>query len=601
MALPNYSPQGTILLGCVPWDNSYRNVRLYGSVGDQHTDIANRMTISTNDYVYVARNRRLKVSVHADRLYHINYCAFQNASLGSGWIYCFVTDVMYVNDQTTELTIETDVFQTYLYGTDWTLPPCFVERMSVASEDDKYMYTAEPDFNLVQKPYDVKQKLFSPGGFVIMTCEYPDQNDSLIETIINPTGFYGKPSPVKVLRGTVQGCGYYYIPTLGSPDDELQNFLNGLTLAGAIDSVVAIFTVPSFASYKQQGWINTGASPDTPLEAQDTFNASPRVGYLGSSVNHYTPRNRKLLYYPYTRLVVSDYNGNEGEYRFEWFGYAEGAGIPIFNIKYAINPACQAIVVPNTYMNNAGFFSGQHITVNCGSQGSWSNNMYQTWLAQNAGKLAITGAAALVAGVAGGATMGTAAREISKANEFTRAARARGVQLTAAQQEGVAGALANGEQTMKVGRQALAGSAMYAGSQATNLMYQAKQPTVQRGTTDYSLMFQTGVQGVFSARMQVIPEQAEYIDRFFDRFGYSVGAVETVDLNSRPYWNYVKTVDAAATSYNAATTETVPHSRGRGCPSDALAVINAALDGGCTFWHTTNSFGNFSLDNSIGG
>lgn len=600
MALPNYSPSGTILLGCVPWDNSYRNVRLYSSVSEQHTDISNRMTISTSDYVYVARNRRLKVSVHADRLYHINYCAFQNASLGSGWIYCFVTDVQYINDQTTELTIETDVFQTYLYGTDWTVPACFIERKTVGSEAEKYMYTAEPDFNLVQKPYDVKQKFFAPGGYIIMTCEEPRENNNIIETVLNPTGYYGKPAPIHRIKGTVQGCGYWYVGTAGSPDDALQLFLNGLTFAGAIDSVVAIFTVPSFYTPTvDEGWITTSASPDAPLSSQEDFLGSPKVSYLGSTTNHYTPRNKKLLYYPYTRLILSDYNGNEGEYRYEWFNYTEGSGVPVFKIKYAPNPACQAIVVPDAYANNAGFLSGQHITVNCGAQGSWSNNMYQTWLAQNAGKLAAAGAAALVMGVAGGASMGAAANEIARANEFTAAARARNIALTTAQKEGVAASIAHGEQTMRMGGQMAAGAAMYAGSQATNLMYQSKQPTVHRGTTDYSLMFQTGVQGVFSSRMQVIPEQAELIDKFFDRFGYSVGAVEAVELNTRPYWNYVKTVGAAAVSYNTVPSATVPHSRGRGCPSDALAVINSALDGGCTFWHTTSSFGDYSQNNSL--
>ncbi len=600
MALPNYSPSGIIRMGCVPWDNSYTNVRLYGSLSEQESDISSLMTVSTSDYAYIGRNRRLKVSIEADRLYHVNYCMYKNASLTDGWIYCFVTDVEYINDHTTELTIETDIFQTYLYGVDWTVPPCFIDRMTVPSDSGKYMYTPEPDFSLVQKPYDIRNHIFHPGGYVIMTCEEPEENSNIIETVLNPNGWFGKPAPIKLVKGTVQGAGYWFVPATNDATaiDQVQTFLNGLTFAGAIDSVIAVFTVPSFVT-GSQGFLPQSSSQDSTNSYQDTFNSSS-ISYsmIGVAGESYNARNKKLYYYPYTKLVVSDYNGNEAEYRYEWLDLVAGettSTTPI-DIKYAINPVCQAIVAPRRYVDTSGIYSGTFLTVNCGSQGSWSNNMYQTWLAQNAGRLAAAGAVALTLGVSGLATMANAATDIEAMRIAQGFYEGLGDMESAARSTaGMGQAMAAREMGAKT---AMAGGAMAAGP-ASNMLYQMKMPTVSRGATDYSLMFQTGVQGVYTSRMQVIPEQAELIDNFFDKYGYSVGGVESVNIGSRRYWNYIKTIGSAAKSLNVGSSAGTPHTRGRGTPSDALAKINSMLDGGCTFWHTTSSFGNYSLNNSI--
>ena len=148
MSLPNYSPQGIIRLGCVPWNSSYTHIRYYGSLDEQLSDIASMCTIATMDYVYIGRNRTIKVDMEADRLYHVNYMMYRNPSITNRWIYCFITDVKYINDHTTELAIETDIFQTYLYGVDWTLPACMIERAHSATESERLMVTPEPDFPL---------------------------------------------------------------------------------------------------------------------------------------------------------------------------------------------------------------------------------------------------------------------------------------------------------------------------------------------------------------------------------------------------------------------------------------------------------------------
>ena len=611
MALPNYSPQGTILLGCVPWDNSYKNVRLYSDTTEQHNDISSLMTITSSDYVYVARERRLKVSIHADRLYHINYCAYRNASLTSGWIYCFVTGVTYVNDQTTELTLETDVFQTYLYGTDWTLPACFIERKTVSHESEKYMLTPEDDISLIYRVTDAYDRWFEPAAVVILTTEAPVQNTSLQDAVLNPQGYYGLPAPSVMWKGAPMGANYWLIPyanTGTATQDSITEFLEGITKAGAIESVVSIFTVPNviydipslFKAPYDGEWeeetslpamFAASENPDSYTEHQGVVAAPAR----GNRVDGYTPKNKKLLYWPYTYLELTDYNGSKYQYRYELFGETDGSPNLKFRMKYVINPACEIMIYPESYQGRMWDMDFGIVT-KCGAIGGWSNNQFQTWLGQHGVSLAIDVGMTAVGFVAGAGLLAQGARaaRVGAVRGGTAAA------VAGNASRGVSGALAAESSTASAqGKMALAGAALSALNTAKQVSVMSKQPEVNRGVTDFSLMFQTGMQGFHLNKMQVKSELAEQIDEYFSMFGYNVGRVETVNINGRPYWDYVKTVGAAAKSYNVAATSSAPHSRGRGCPSDALALINSALDGGCTFWHTTTNFGDYSQDNSI--
>ena len=78
-------------------------------------------------------------------------------------------------------------------------------------------------------------------------------------------------------------------------------------------------------------------------------------------------------------------------------------------------------------------------------------------------------------------------------------------------------------------------------------------------------------------------QSAERLDQFFDVFGYQIDQLMTPILSGRKAWNYVKTVGA---------------NMGGNIPSDRLGFLNRSLDGGVTFWHTTD-VGNYGLDNTL--
>lgn len=588
MSLPNYTPSGKILFGSVPWDNGYTNVRLYEDTGTQYNDIVSRMTVSSDNYTYIGRNRRIKVSIEADRLYHCNYCMYRNDSLTDGYIYCFITDVKYINDNTSEIAVETDVFQTYLYSVDWTIPPCFIERETVPSESDKYLLTNEPDFSMTFSITEMARTLFKPKGIVVVTGAKAVENESV--TSLFEGHWTTEGAKCSVIKGVFRGAGYYYLPYIGSITEQMEQFFNGLMYAGSTDSVAAVFTIPDFFSdLSTEGWVTGASDPDSTAEVQAILN----VPQLGTTVDGYTPHNKKLLYYPYTRVRLTDQNGSSSELRYELMGNRS------LNIKYAPSPVCQALVYPDNYMGmNHNLESG--ITVSCGTWCSWTNNAYQNWLAQNSANIALT-----VAGVALSATTGTvniaaAARLVGEGARALIDAKASDDADYSGKLEAYGARQINrGSGWGRKGMSRMEGAAAGAAALGAQMVSASKAPTTTRGQLNSDPMVMTGTQGVWAERVQVKAEIAQQIDQFFDRWGYAVERIESVNITSRPSWNYVKTQGAAPKSTNMAAGTSAPFSRGRGTPADALSVIRRAFDSGVTFWHTTGNFGDYQQGNSL--
>lgn len=92
-------------------------------------------TFSSQSYQRAGENK-LRIAALADNLYDVNYLFFDNfiaPNTSLKTFYCFVTDVKYINDNTTEITYVVDYMQTYYF--DINVPACFVEREHTLSDN----------------------------------------------------------------------------------------------------------------------------------------------------------------------------------------------------------------------------------------------------------------------------------------------------------------------------------------------------------------------------------------------------------------------------------------------------------------------------------
>ena len=80
-------------------------------------------------------------------------------------------------------------------------------------------------------------------------------------------------------------------------------------------------------------------------------------------------------------------------------------------------------------------------------------------------------------------------------------------------------------------------------------------------------------------------ETIQSIDTYFTMFGYAVHRLKKPNRNSRPHWNYVKTIGATVTG---------------SVPADDMRKICNIYDNGITTWKSLSEVYNYDLDNHAG-
>ena len=115
-----------------------------------------------------------------------------------------------------------------------------------------------------------------------------------------------------------------------------------------------------------------------------------------------------------------------------------------------------------------------------------------------------------------------------------------------------------------------------------NMIQQYNAPNITRGSSSpSSLAVNMGNITIFT--YEVNPEMGAAIDSYFTMFGYATQKLKMPNLNSRPYWNYVKTNNCVVTGE---------------IPTQAKRIIQDVFNRGVRLWHTLD-VGNYNLDNAV--
>lgn len=142
-----YAPSTAVHLLNVPLSLNQKHQLDFGSSAAQFAYFNGRHIANYGiftDFSFQRKDNVIRVPVNVELISGCNYCMYQNSNFASKWFYCFVTEKKYINDNCTELTIKTDVFQTYLF--DYEFGGCFVERMHTRS-DELGKWTEPEPFN----------------------------------------------------------------------------------------------------------------------------------------------------------------------------------------------------------------------------------------------------------------------------------------------------------------------------------------------------------------------------------------------------------------------------------------------------------------------
>ena len=536
-------PDSKVYLGRVPFDSSYRHTIWFGSREDQTTQMLAHMTsaFSDDDYTFIREGAFIRVPVNADSLNGYNYCMYNN---GNKWYYNFITQIEYLNENTTAIHLERDVFQTWMFDYDKTA--CFVEREHVA-DDSRYAHTVpEPDMPLEYTYNGTTNHNYSPDYVIVETTEYPHYLTATTEAISADAVTGGK------YHGIYSAAMFLVFNMVQNADGAmLEQFMTSMNAAGAAEGIVHIFAVDS--SIFSEGDIipldydGIGATPPS-MERMKMMarNTAPNENTIyqapPTTLDSYKPRNNKLFSYPFTYCEIGDYTGKTVDLMFE-LSREDNHAIRLRE-EVPVSTSLTGVIRPINYDGHVGSPYSDVFTVDLSMTLPWTYDVFANWSAQNmvSNSLSVLGSIF---------SLGlTAASPATGASEAVRALGA---------------------------GQAITGAAGSLGGIATMAM----QPNKVMGNSDGGVKAATQTWGWFTRVRCPRAEYARIWDDFFDMFGYEVDRIKVPAFASRPSWNYVKTSNCP---YNGNVN------------ADDMARIQNIYNSGVTLWHTWD-VGNYSLAN----
>lgn len=496
---------------------------------------------------YQRKDNIIRFPGHIDNLLEYNYCMYQNENYTNKWFYAFITNMRYVNDNMTEITITTDVWQTWQF--DLTFKQSFIEREMINVNDDI------PGANLL------------PEG--LETGEFTIQN-SVTSSDLTP--LYGIAYLASEI--VVEGTTYHY--TGGSYNGILNGILFIIGDAETINDIIfdinvtqglgenimTVFTIPQFACPDALNNSITGKNY-TVLAGDYTAPSTIEIlEGLPTSLNGYTPKNQKLRTFPYVYLGFNPSNGSQKILRYEDFT----TGQPSFKKICEINQNPTAVYIPQNYKNVEDNVS-ESVTLNGYPTISWKTDYFNSWLAQNNQIISLQMSEELYNYEIGQIQTGVNAT----GNIVNQAMKGNLGVLSTSINAGldIAKNDVNHDyyiknQMAQIEKQQMLPDKGTLGSSNSTLL-------------GYNLM-NKGLFTVYTIKKQF----AERIDKFFDCFGYLTNQIKLPNLHNRPNWNYVKTIGV-----NIQST----------IPQNDLQAIKNLFDNGITLWHNPSTFLDYSQNN----
>lgn len=361
------APNTTIrMLKDVPLDNTYRNTIYFAYVANQTSYFSGKTkyTFTAQSYQRVQKGT-LRIARKADDLYDCNYLMFQNTSYGNKWFYAFVTGVEYVNNETSEISFEIDVMQTWHF--DYTVNMSFVEReMSV---------TDNIGDNLVPENLELGDYVYKDLGLTSLFNLYQIVIAATFDENMEDAtgGMYG---------GVFSGLHYNVFSSWQSA----ASFISDATEQNKADGIVSIFMLPiAFAA-------------DYQSTMPEVFNIE-RDKHL-TDIDGYQPKNNKLFTYPYNLLYVTNNEGNVANFAFEYFSTDKCN----FNVSGAMCCTPECMLVPLNYKGVEKNYN-EKLTIGNFPQCAYTVDTFKAWVAQNQNQLALSAINAIGTTAAGAAAM----------------------------------------------------------------------------------------------------------------------------------------------------------------------------------------------------
>lgn len=519
------TPQTELRLLKCPIESDNRNQLTFSNATTQYNYFNSLPKLEVDNFTYQRKDSTIRYPAHVDSIISYNYVMYQNEAYTNKWFYAFITNMEYVNDNMTLITIKTDTFQTWQFDMIWKRS--FIEREHVNSD------------NLGEHTVPEGLETGAYKVYAHLTDSYNDIYSIITHSTVHPDNY-----------ADINGINFYdNVPTPGvlcrwdtassvHPGNRLATFLNWVN-SGHEGALISMFIAPQWLLGEPQGGTGIDIQKDTP--APSVTMGISRI----SSLDGYTPKNKKLLCYPYCYIGLSNGIGQYNVYKQERWAL-ENNEMKV-TMRGVITPGCSIRAYPQNY-NGDGVGADESITIGKFPMLGWTSDLYTNWLTQNGVNLGLKGVGAIT-GIVGGTAM------------------------------------------IASGAGAPVGVSMIASGlgMVTDSVKEVYQHSLVPDSIEGSLNSGDVTSAVHGLRLHcyrvgITEEYAKIIDNYFTMYGYKVNTLKIPNITGRTNWNYVKTIGANIEG---------------DIPENDLNEIKSMFNSGVTLWHNASTYLDYSQSNNI--
>ena len=544
-----YAMQANELMICadVPLDASQVRQLSFADKNEQYNYFRSKAIRVFTDFKYIREHRGVKVPVNAEEIGNACYLCFKNQASGK-WYYAFVTQVIYINPETSLLNFEIDVYQTFLF--DMVIRDCDISREHVANDDFKT--------NTVQEPVDVGDYVIAHEEVQVLgdlDSNYPFIILSAIDLLSDP-GTLEEPKVTAAQGGVYGGLPSAVRAYLVEPNKWETSSITAIMEAlssypWVSQSILAIYAVPSFGfsgtvTVRQSAMgFNIGVISDS----SSPFRSGAGGALIGWQSKFPSYKNKKMYNSQFSFIECLLPNGNRFVLKPEFIKDSA----PVVMLVSTLIPA------PNFYFYTPDYCGAEEdFLLNANNISGFpcfpvQNNTYPLQTAQ-------------------AEATNTLVHSQNRSNIFWDTV---GNVVQSVFTGDPLNVLSTGIDAYKNVRSEIQNS-------------ERDRQRIGQMQTNVSL---TGASGgglatfIASKKLEILyrwwtvkPEFAEKIEQFFDVYGYKVSRFGVPNLNSRPRYNYIKCNNVNIYG---------------NIPNEFLQPLRNMFINGFTLWHDKNNVGTY--------
>lgn len=324
-----WSANTHITLTNVPWNNDYRDVWMPKTTDELNKYIDRGMSqnvVMTNS-TYAKASEPILIDIPFNRANLFNYVRVYNPAQpvkGNDiprYFYYFITDVRYIAPNTTAITVQLDVWQTYIRQV--RLGRCYVERGHLGIANERGFQNYGRDYLTVPEGLDTgsdyvgvlqsgeQQIMIAGSGKYSILVASTVKLEAATGTVSNPNL---ESAEGGVFQGLPSGASYYIFLTSGDFTAFMRKYSKFPWVTQGIISITAIPPITRYMSMSQLGSKLAIGAYRAPAVAASKMPVNVLNNWRNNSqlVNYIPPRYRhlkKFWTFPYMAIQLTTFTG----------------------------------------------------------------------------------------------------------------------------------------------------------------------------------------------------------------------------------------------------------------------------------------------------